>query len=165
MMSPFILFALLGTGVWFGLIGRAGPVDAVFGIVVVGTAWLLLGRLVEFPLTPRNGRALPWLRGTGGYLFGHVSREMIRSTIRVFAKVFSPTMKLRPAIVAVQLPGDASAALILLAYGISLTPGQQIVDIDERRNILYVHAMDVADPDDVKREILALYHRYIEEVT
>ncbi|MNY73739.1 putative monovalent cation/H+ antiporter subunit E [compost metagenome] len=63
-----------------------------------------------------------------------------------------------------RLPEASRAALILLAYGISLTPGQLIVDIDSEAHVLYVHLLDAADPEEARQEILALYARYLKEV-
>ncbi|MOA63001.1 Na(+)/H(+) antiporter subunit E [compost metagenome] len=63
------------------------------------------------------------------------------------------------------IPEATRAGLILLAYGISLTPGEQIIDVDDERRILYVHSLDAPDPEAMRARILNQYDRYIKEAT
>lgn len=163
-LAPWIFMAL-GFGVFFALIGRFSPADALIGAIVVFSAWGILTRLSELTLVVPLRRALPWFKGVGGYLFGYVSLDMVRSTFRVFRKVLSPEIHIAPAILAVPVPGASRSALILLGYGIALTPGQQIVAIDEARSTLYVHFLDAPDPEAAIEALLALYSHYLKEAT
>ena len=165
MMLPFLLFLLLGGGVWFSLVGRIGRVEAVYGAFVVLSAWFIFHRLSELRLWIPRERSLSWLRGVIVYLVGYVSVEMVRSTFRIFRKVLSPRLEIQPAILEIPVPGAGRSALILLAYGISLTPGQQIVAIDGARSTLYVHFLDAPDPEAARESIQDLYCRYLKEVT
>ncbi len=165
MNVAFVIFALFGAGVWFALVGTIGLKECLYGSAVVLSAWGVLTRLSEFKLYVPLERALPWLKGVGGYLFGYVSVDMVRSTFRVFLKVLSPTLTIAPAILAVPVPGAPRSALILLAYGIALTPGQQIVAIDETHSILYVHFLDAPDPEAAREAVQDLYCRYLKEAT
>ncbi|MNY04701.1 Na(+)/H(+) antiporter subunit E [compost metagenome] len=110
------------------------------------------------------GRSPAWLRGVVGYLVGFVLPEIPRATVRVFVKVVQARQDVHSVILAVRIPEASRAALILLAYGISLTPGQLIVDIDAEAHALYVHVLEAADPEAARQEILALYERYLKEV-
>jgi multicomponent Na+:H+ antiporter subunit E len=69
--------------------------------------------------------------------------------------VITPHLKSRPGIVAVPLDPrlTSDAQLTLLANLISLTPGTLSLALSEDRRILYVHAMFVEDPDQVREEI------------
>ncbi len=160
--AAFWCFALLMAAMWFGMVGRATIPDIGWGALVVATAWLVFRRMSDFPLSLPPGRAGPWLRALAAYLFGYVALESVRSTFRVFAKVLDPQLDLQPAILAVPVPGASRAGLILLAYGISLTPGQQLVDLDEEARVLYVHFLDAPDLEEARRSILDFYHRYLE---
>lgn len=164
MNVAFLLFAIAALLVWFALIGRAGVPEWCLGVPVVLSAWGILQRLVDAPLRLTPARALPWLRGVTGYLLGHVAPEIPRATFRVFAKVVKPRLDVHSAIMAVRIPEASRVALILLAYGVSLTPGQLIVDIDADAHVLYVHLLEAADPEAARQEILALYERYLKEV-
>jgi multicomponent Na+:H+ antiporter subunit E len=165
MNMGLVLFGLLGAGVWFALVGRITWTDSLYGALVVFSSWGLLTRLSELKLNLPLHKTLVWLRGVGGYLLGYVSVDMVRSTFRVFLKVLSPHLSISPAILAVPVPGAPRAALILLAYGIALTPGQQIVAIDEANSTLYVHFLDAPDPEAAREAVQDLYCRYLKEAT
>ncbi|MNK73909.1 Na(+)/H(+) antiporter subunit E [compost metagenome] len=165
MNTGFWLFAVLGAGVWFALVGQVGVRECIYGAIVVLSAWGILTRLSELELVLPPHHALSWLKGVGGYLLGYVSMDMVRSTFRVFRKVLSPRIEIAPAILAVPVPDAPRAALILLAYGIALTPGQQIVAIDEANSTLYVHFLDAPDPEAAREAVQDLYCRYLKEAT
>lgn len=156
--KPWIFF-VLGLGLWLGLIGRAGLADFLLGIPVIASAWWLFCRVLD----PPQDLSSPRLWSVCRFMIGYVAPEMLRSTYRVSRKVLDRTPAFSPAIVAVAVPEASRGALILLAYGISLAPGQQIVDIDEPAGILYVHAMDAPDPEIVRSQILAVYRHYLLE--
>ncbi|MBO9540187.1 Na+/H+ antiporter subunit E [bacterium] len=164
MNVAFWLFAIVALLVWFTLTGRAGVPEWCLGVPVVLSAWGILQRLVEAPLRLTPGRSPTWLRGVVGYLVGFVLPEIPRATFRVFVKVLQARQDVHSVILAVRIPEASRAALILLAYGISLTPGQLIVDIDADAHVLYVHVLEAADPEAERQEILALYERYLKEV-
>ncbi|MNT25886.1 Na(+)/H(+) antiporter subunit E [compost metagenome] len=165
MNAAFLMFAVIGSGVWLALVGQIGLKETVYGALVVFSSWGVLTRLSEFTLYLPRDRVIPWLKGVGGYLLGYVSVDMVRSTFRVFLKVLSPRLSIAPAILAVPVPGASRSALILLAYGIALTPGQQIVAIDEANSTLYVHFLDAPDPEAAREAVQDLYCRYLKEAT
>ncbi|GEM_PF-1306014 len=165
MNAGLVFFLAIGLGIWFALVGRVGVRESVYGTLVVLSAWGILTRLSELNLSLPLRHTFPWLKGVGGYLLGYVSVDMVRSTFRVFLKVLSPRLHIAPAILAVPVPGAPRSALILLAYGIALTPGQQIVAIDETQSILYVHFLDAPDPDAAREAVIDLYCRYLKEAT
>lgn len=160
--GAFWCFAVPMAAVWFGMVGRATVPDIGWGVLVIASGWLVLRRLSDLPLSLPPGQSGAWLWSFAVYLFGYVAQESVRSTFRVFAKVLEPELHLRPAILAVPVPCATRAGLILLAYGISLTPGQQLVDLDEEARVLYVHFLDAPDLEEARASILDVYHRYLE---
>lgn len=160
--AAFWCFALPMAVMWFGMVGRATIPDIGWGVLVVSSAWWVFRRLSDVRLSIPRGRAGAWVRAFVAYVFGYVAFEIVRSTFRVFTKVLEPRLDLRPAILEVPVPGASKADLIMLAYGISLTPGQQLVDLDEDASVLYVHFLDAPDLEAARRSILDLYHRYLE---
>lgn len=165
MNYAYLVFLALGLIGWYALIGRLGPVDLAFGLAVVTSSWLLYQRLSELPNRIPPGKFRVWLVGVVRYLVIYVGWDMVRSAARVFAKVLQPRIEVSPAIIAVHIPEASRAGLILLAYGISLTPGEQIIDVDDERRILYVHSLDAPDPEAMRARILSQYDRYIKEAT
>ena len=163
MNAAFGLFAILGAAIWFALVGRAGATEWIFGAPVVLSAWWLLHRTAEFDMRLSPPEAWRLLRGVGAYMLFHVAPEIVMSTAQVFTKVLQPHLDVKPAILAIRVPEATRAGLLVLAYGISLAPGQLIVAIDEGRNILYVHNFDAPDPAAVEAAILATFDRYLKE--
>lgn len=154
------LFLLLAMGLWLGLVGRVTAADALLGLPVILSAWWLYHRVSD-PLAHGISPSLPTV---GRYMLLYVAPEVLRSTYRVFRKVLTPDLGLSPAIVKVEVPQATQTSLILLAYGISLTPGQQIIAIDEQTRTMYVHALDAPDPDAVSEEIAAVHRRFFEPI-
>ena len=80
-------------------------------------------------------------------------RELLLSAIAVIRATLSPRLELRPGIVAVPLRLRSAAGITLLADMVTLTPGTTALHLSQDRRILYVHAMDAADPEAVRRSI------------
>ncbi|CAN0539190.1 unnamed protein product [Laminaria digitata] len=79
--------------------------------------------------------------------------ELIVSSLRVVWDVITPAHLSRPGIIAMPLDAETDAEILTVASLISLTPGTLSLDVSDDRRILYVHAMFVEDPDDVRREL------------
>jgi multicomponent Na+:H+ antiporter subunit E len=92
-------------------------------------------------------------------------RDIWLSTMDVTRRVLSPTMPLRSGIIAVptQLANPDDTLAAFSAHGITITPGELVVDFDETGQVMYVHCLDVeasgqsADPAQAKR--LAMLRR------
>ena len=153
MILEIVLLALA----WMALTGDWSPPAALLS---AGVGWLLLRfarplggegfRTVRFPRLP-------------GFLFFFL-RELVVANLRVAMAVLFPKGRLRPAIVACPLTLDRDAEIALLANLISLTPGTLSLEVSEDRRTLYVHAMAVTSPDDLRREIRDGFERRILEV-
>lgn len=80
--------------------------------------------------------------------------ELLKSALRVAAIVMRPKIELTPGIIAYPLTVDTDFEITILANLITLTPGTLSVDVSEDRKTLYVHCLDVPDPqatiDDIK---------------
>ncbi|KQV63804.1 Na+/H+ antiporter subunit E [Rhizobium sp. Root1220] len=90
-------------------------------------------------------------------------RELTLSALRVAVTVCSRDMQLTPGIFAFPLTVDRDFEITLLANMITLTPGTLSVDVSDDRSTLYVHALDCADPEAVKRDIADGFERKIME--
>ncbi len=80
-------------------------------------------------------------------------RELLMANLRVARDVLSPRIRVRPAVIAIPLRARTNAEITILANMISLTPGTLTLDISEDRSTLYIHTMDVGNPDDLRRQI------------
>lgn len=160
MNAAIVVFVLVGLGLWTLLVPVAGPAQMLLGVPAIGAAWIVFMRLATFETRVPGRHAAAWIRGVAGYLLFHVPIDISRATFRVFREVLRPHIHIRPAIVAVPLPGASPGILMLMAYGICLTPGEQAVEIDEERRILYVHGLFVPDPDRFRAGVAGVYERY-----
>lgn len=141
---------------WMALTGDWSLPALVFSC---GLGWLLL-RLVR-PLGGEGFRRVRLARLPGFLLY--FLKEVVVANLKVAATVIAPRGRLRPAIVAVPLTLDREAEVALLANLITLTPGTLSLDVSPDRRTLYVHAMAVTSPDDLRREIQGGFERRIRE--
>jgi multicomponent Na+:H+ antiporter subunit E len=152
-----ILEVVLLALAWMALTGDWSLPALLFAC---GLAWLLL-RLVH-PLGGEGFRRVRLARLPGFLLY--FLKEVAVANLKVAAAVIEPAGRLRPAIVAVPLAVDRDAEIALLANLITLTPGTLSLDVSPDRRTLYVHAMAVSNPDDLRRGIRDGFERRILEV-
>jgi multicomponent Na+:H+ antiporter subunit E len=151
-----ILETVLLALAWVALTGDASIPALAFSAAL---GWLLL-RLAR----PHGGdgfRRVRLARLPGFLLF--FLKEVVVANAKVAAAVLFPAGRLRPAIVAVPLALDRDAEIALLANLVTLTPGTLSLDVSPDGRTLYVHAMAVASPDDLRREIREGFERRILE--
>jgi len=79
--------------------------------------------------------------------------ELVVSSLRVAHDVLTPTLHMRPGIIAIPLDAETDIEITVLANVITLTPGTVTIDISEDHKVLYVHAMFADDPEQVRRQI------------
>lgn len=153
MFALNLLLALI----WTLLTGEFRPAGFVFGFVL-GYLALRLARHVTGPSTYfEKPRSL--VRFASFFLW-----ELVRANLRVAYDVLSPTMRVRPGIVAVPLEVESDAAIALLGNLITLTPGALSLDVSDDRRVLYVHTLYVHDVEAFRRQIKEGFERRVMEV-
>ncbi len=155
-MKPFLANLLLAL-FWTAL---AGDADVATFLTGFGLGYALLAWLRPLPESARYARRVPAVAG----LMAFFVWELVVSTLRVAGDVVTPQRLRRPGIVAVPLDAESDAEITLLACLVTLTPGSLSLDVSEDRTRLYVHAMFVDDPDEVRRQIKQGFERRILEV-
>lgn len=100
------------------------------------------------PITPQPWNPLRWIMLGAIFL-----RELVLSSIDVIRATLSPTISVRPGVVAVPLRLRSAAGVTLLSNMVTLTPGTTALHVSDDRSILYVHAMQVDSLDAVRRDI------------
>jgi multicomponent Na+:H+ antiporter subunit E len=112
------------------------------------------------------------LLGQTGYFrrvvrFAHLALyflyELLVSSVHVVWDVLTPMHIARPAIVAVPLDIDKPMQITALANLISLTPGTLSLEVSPDNKTLYVHAMFVDDPEEIRRAIKTGLERRVKE--
>ena len=90
--------------------------------------------------------------------------QLLLSNLRVAYDVITPRLHMRPGIIAVPLDAKTDQEITLLANLITLTPGTLSLDVSEDRRVLYVHAMFVDSPDEVRDSIKNGFERRLLEL-
>ncbi len=152
MLLPNVLLAL----VWLALSGVLTWQNFLLGFV--------LGYVILWLNQRSQGRrsyvqkTITILRFATFYLW-----ELVLANLRAAVSVLRPLNQLRPAIVGVPLRVRSDAEITLLANLITLTPGTLTLDVSSDRKMLYIHTVEMDDPESFRQMIWALEDR-VEEV-
>lgn len=79
--------------------------------------------------------------------------ELVLSNLAVARVVLRPRLDVRPGIVAYKTQLETDLAITVLANMITLTPGTLTVDVEDDRSTLYIHTLNVRDPEEVTESI------------
>ncbi|WP_153769824.1 Na+/H+ antiporter subunit E [Labrenzia sp. CE80] len=157
-MTGLFLINILMALAWGAVSGSFTVVNLMFGFVLsTGALYLIREQVGTGSYFNRAGKAIGL-----ALLFIY---ELALSAWRVALIVMRPNMNLQPGIIAYPLTVDQDFEITMLANLITLTPGTLSVDVSEDRKTLYVHCIDVPDPqatiDDIKngfeRKILEVF--------
>ncbi|MDP1571106.1 MAG: Na+/H+ antiporter subunit E [Vicinamibacterales bacterium] len=136
-----IPIALLLAAIWVALTGQ-------FSLVNLGLGVLLGLGAVRFAVPARRGEKrlrLSWALVRFPIV---VIWALLLSNLRVARTVlFTPVDRLTPGIMAVPLRLTTDAEITALANLITLTPGTLTLDVSTDRRVLFVHVLDLSDPD------------------
>ncbi|MEA2067861.1 MAG: Na+/H+ antiporter subunit E [Verrucomicrobiota bacterium] len=138
-----ILIALL----WALLTGKVSVGNLALGFV--------LGYFALTLLYPSAGKKSSYFQKTmQGIRFTlFFTKELIVSSWRVAIDVVKPLPLMRPGVVGIPIDAETDLEITMLANVISLTPGTLSLDVSKDRKTLYIHAMYVINPDDLRKEI------------
>ncbi len=141
---------------WALVTGSFSEVNLAFGFVLGAAAlWLIREQVGATGYFQRS-----WRVASLAALFLY---ELMMSAIKVMLLVIRPRLDVKPGIIAYPLKVDRDFEITLLANLITLTPGTLSVDVSHDRRFLYVHALDCADPEAIKRDIANGFERKIME--
>ena len=98
-----------------------------------------------------------------GFFF-YFLKELVVSSLRVAYDVVTPPIYARPGVIEVPIEAKTDLEITLLANLITLTPGTLTLDVAPDRKSLYVHAMFVDDPEQIRAEIKNGMERRLLEV-
>ncbi len=90
--------------------------------------------------------------------------EILISNIRLTITILSPKLKLQPGVVAVPLDLKSDLGIVILAHLITLTPGSLSLDISSHKKYLYVHVVNLEDPDLFIKEVKDKFERRVREI-
>lgn len=132
----------------------------VVGAAILPLAWPLLDLHESVPLAKL-------LRRTFGFAYAFVTLfipDAIRSSIDLAKRIIVPVIPMAPGIIAIPLRLSGPIEALTLNNHIVLTPGQFIVDIDEANGMIYLHALDARNPEQIRQEVLDLQRKTSERI-
>lgn len=155
-MSNLFLINVLLAVAWCAVLGSFTLVNLAFGFAISSAAlWLTR----EQYRTSKYFRRF-WL------VFGLIMlflRELVLSVVRVAWLVIRPNQSYKPSFVSFPLSVTEPHEITLLANLITLTPGTLSVDVSDDNKTLYIHCIDVADVETLRRDIAGGFERKIME--
>jgi multicomponent Na+:H+ antiporter subunit E len=134
----------------------AGVWDYMVTGVVTGLVLGLINR--------RYGRFLFWT----AYFIIYLLWEIIISNLVMARVILDPKPKLDPGIIAVPLSVTSNIEITLLSLAVTVTPGTLIVELapdPTGRTVLYVHALQVVNPDNFRATIKGGFERMIMNIS
>lgn len=146
-MRRWLVNGLLLAVLW--LFVRGVPVSPPVRLVEEGLIGLGVGLPVAYGLrrfygeqvTERTLRVAP----AAALYVATFLKELLVANLAVARIVLSPSLPIRPDVVAVPLRVRSDAAITTIANSITLTPGTLTMDYDAETNTLYVHSIDLED--------------------
>ena len=94
-------------------------------------------------------------------LLGSFLKELLVANWRVAKKVLSPEINVQSCMIAYPLELKSDILITLLANIITLTPGTLSVEISDDRKFLFIHVLDIADPEKEKQSIKDSFEHYL----
>lgn len=94
----------------------------------------------------------------------YMLKEIVVSNLDMAWLILQPKPKLDPGIIAVPLTVTTGLEITVLSLAIAATPGTMIIELNEDqsgRNVLYVHTLNVHDPDKFRATIKNGFERMI----
>jgi multicomponent Na+:H+ antiporter subunit E len=132
-----LLTLLALTLTYVAVTGHFGLGNLGVGLILAGLATAML----------RPGRRRPRLRRLPAALWSLAVYvvillvDIVRSGLQVAGIVLSPSLPIRPGIVAIPSGCESELATALSAHAVSITPGELVVEIDEQ-GVMYTHCLD-----------------------
>ncbi|HVL31299.1 MAG TPA: Na+/H+ antiporter subunit E [Solirubrobacteraceae bacterium] len=135
------------------------PWDVAIGALLA--AGVLAWSRRALPASGRTGAGLLLRRIAAFPLFAAaIVREVVTGTWQVSLIVLGLRPLARPGIVAVPIGERTPTGVAATALALTLSPGEVLVDIDDRSQVMLVHVVDASDPDAVRARHDEFYRRY-----
>lgn len=157
-MALQILFNLLIAFLWMLLNTNSSGSSFIVGYVLGIAILLILRKSWTRPFYLRR------LWATLKLLLIFI-RELAISNFVVIGHILRPKLAIRPGIFAYETALTSAWEVTLLSCLICLTPGTLTLDVSGDGKTLYIHAIDIADAEELAAQIRGTFEQAIMEVT
>lgn len=138
---------------WESLWGNFTIANLVSG-VVVSISLVLLVRLPDADLRSYRGGKVRPLRA---FVFAlYFLWQVVKANVSLALVVIAPRERIQPGIIGVPIRDCSDALVTLIANSFTLTPGSLTIEVLEDPTIIYVHVLQLDDPERVRAELCRL---------
>lgn len=151
---PFLLWLVV---VWLALWRQFTPLAVLSGIIVA----LVVQRVFYLPPAEHSDRFNPF---RFVILVGVFAYDLVRSAFEVAWFSIRPRPISVSSIIQVDLRTRSDLIMTLTSLAITMIPGSFVIEVDRPNTILYLHVLDLTQPDDLermRRTVLAQEERII----
>ncbi len=132
------------TLVWILLWGTFSAANIASGLMVA----LVITLLLPLPRVPVEGKVRPLALVR---LILYVAAQLVVSSFQVAWLAIRPGPPPLTAVLRAHLPVKSDLVLALSAGVLTLIPGSVVLEIDQKRRLLYLHVLDVGSDENVER--------------
>lgn len=157
MIGLFLLNLLLAL-TWAALQGDLNATNLLVGFLMSALAIYMFRQMFFRPSYFRK-------IGVAAKLVVVFLRELVKANLSVLAIVLSRRIRVRSGVIALPTNLTHDIALTMLANMITLTPGTITLDISPDKRYLFVHTLNLEDPEEVKRDIQMAFEQYLRELS
>jgi len=152
-----ILFHIVLALLWCMMHNSFHPATFIVGYLLAWASTSMLKVLTTY----KPYRMNVW---EGIKLFFIFLKEMIVANLQIAYIIITPPLNIKPGLIEYPLDLKNEGAIVLLANMISLTPGTLSVDIASDRKYIYVHAMVMETPEQMKQQIKNTFEKRIQKM-
>lgn len=136
-MLAYLRLTLICWLIYLAITANVEPSNLVVGLFI-GFAIAVILRPMSQPLSLRR---LPAALFNLAKYTVWLAIDIIRNGIRVARIVLDPKLPIRPGIIAIQAGMKSELGIALSAHAITVTPGEQVVEIGDD-GVMYTHCLD-----------------------
>ena len=144
-MNPFIWNLMLAL-IWAALTGSFSPANLLIGFLLAYFVLNLMqgatGKSSYYKKMRQLPRFLIWF-----------TWELVVSNLRVASVILTPKIDCKAGMLALPLDAQTPMEITLFANLITLTPGTLSIDVSDDQKTLYIHAMFIDDPEELRRDL------------
>lgn len=157
-MHPLLIFAptLLA---YLGLTANFELSNLILGSLIAGGITALVR---SEPGSINIRRAMIFLWSFLQYL-AILAYDLVKSGIIAARIVISPSLPIRPGIVAIPTEVRGDWAIALNAHALTLTPGEMVVEVDEQ-GVMYTHCLDATHAEEYILEAQKLRQKLLRNI-
>lgn len=136
--------------IWLLAWGSVSWANLLSGVAVTGAIVIVVPdvrRASHLPII----RPLPAVR-----LVASMLRDVLVSNVVLTRQILSRRPQIATGVVRVPLAGCSDEVLTVIASLVAMTPGIMPIEVDQHPTVLYVHVLNLVDPDTTRRGIWRL---------